>query len=275
MLGIRRDQSGVFNCEVEIMKPHNISVVMITIDRSPKQNYLNQTIENLDRAGVFKSQLLHSFHLFDSCRQLQHFDRWRLGPHSIAHKVWLHLASQKYLACENAGRALKIGGATGAEWVLFCEDDIDVCANFLESVANWLDIHGGDERYRLFAFGAAYLDAMKPRMVDGFNSWDYPFTLFYGTQCFAIRAQDALSLGLYIYDNPEIRGITNPNAYDLMFHDWMSLNYPDCLFLASVPSFVQHIGKNSICTGKEEKDIHMFDTWPGREWSFAGVEVTV
>lgn len=271
MLGIQRDQSGVFNCEVE-MKPHNISVVMITVDRSPKQNYLNQTIENLDRAGVFKSQLLNSFDLFDSAGQLQHLDYHPLARH----RTHLHLPGRRYLACENAGRALKIGGESGAEWVLFCEDDIDVCANFLESVANWLDIHGGDERYRLFAFGAAYLDAMKPRMVDGFNSWDYPYTRFYGTQCFSIRAQDAISLGSYIYDNPRIRGVNNPNAYDLMFHDWMRLNYPDCLFLASVPSFVQHIGMNSICTGKEAKDIHTFDTWPGRDWSFTSdIEVLV
>lgn len=241
------------------------AVTMITVDRSLKgkrTNYLGETLRNLDRAGVFTSPRLRSFTLCDSlsdprmwCSEELVFAAGRIEPGNATSRS----------ACENAGHALICGGLTGAKWVLFLEDDIDVCEDFLGSVGRFLDKYGRGERFRLFAFGAAY-DQLKQQRHLGLDYWIYPVNAFYGTQAFAIRAEDAVSLGRYISSNPVVRGVYNPNAYDLMFHDWAKNLYPGNCFLASAPSFVQHIGRESICTGKEET--HQFESWPGREWSY-------
>lgn len=242
---------------------NSIALVMITIDRSKhgKTNYLAETMRNLGSAGVEWTGLFLST---PECAHYKTFTRWFDA---------IDIPTACRSACENAGAALIAGGRQALErnlsWVLFCEDDLDFCDDFIGSVSRWLDDYGASEDYRLFAFGAAY-----PQIADAAlkspagSAWVYPYKAFYGTQCFAIRPDDAISLGSYIASNPLIRGVVNPNAYDLMFHDWMSANYPGGAFLASVPSFVQHIGRQSICTGKEIT--HTFESWPGHEWSYRG-----
>lgn len=246
----------------------DIAVVLITMDRIPrgKENYLPATLSNFKRAGVFNSPRLHSFHICDSGSP----SGWlasQVESAGLSGFISLHLDGNR-LACENAGYALMTGAKTDATWTLFCEDDLDLCADFLDSVGYWLDDHGStpqSDKYRVFTFGTPY-DQIRWCHERGRTSWEYNVCDFYGTQCFAIRRDDALSLGTYLLFNPRVRGIFNPNAYDLMFHDWMAGAHPDCLFLASAPSFVQHIGAQSVCTGKETT--HTFDSWPGREWSY-------
>lgn len=264
----------------ENAKTLKFSVVMISIDRDVdgKENYASTTLENFERAGAFSSDCLASFNILVGSSPSQYdyifcSDGQPWYPEPI-------YASRRLLPCENAGHALIDGGLSalrsGSDFVLFLEDDLDFCSSFLESCAAWLSSRAEDaDRYRLFSFGCAY-----PQIVQLFEQqslrpdlnilgWNYPVTAFYGTQCFAIRPQDALSLGTYLQSNPDVRGVKSPGAYDLMIHDWMRLTYPDPAyshFLASVPSFVQHIGRQSICTGVEKP--HIFPSWPGREWSF-------
>lgn len=254
---------------------NGIALVMITIDRSKqgKTNYLATTLENINRSiPSVPSIAVEWAALFLSTPECSHH---------LGFANWFDYVNQPETprnACENAGIALQFGGSIanerGLSWVLFCEDDLDFCGDFIGSVSRWLDDHGNvndprSSQYRLFAFGAAYPQvADAARKSPAGSAWHYPYRAFYGTQCFAIRPDDAISLGSYIASNPLIRGVRNPNAYDLMFHDWMDANYPDGAFLASVPSFVQHIGRQSICTGKEIT--HTFDSWPGREWSYRG-----
>jgi hypothetical protein len=256
---------------------YDIAVVMITIDRTPfgKENYLPQTLANLRRSGLWGSPRLHSFHLVDGGSRVgwaQDIVSEAGGMFSIEPFIHTSPSSSRLLACENAGRALILGSLTSAPWVLFCEDDIDVCARFLDSVGVWLDVHGHgshNDHYRLFAFGAAY-DQTLQAYRRNLDSWDYPVSAFYGTQCFAVRSKDAASLGQYISTNPPINGTArNPNAYDLMIHAWANLTYPGCSFLASAPNFVEHIGRQSICTGRDET--HRFPSWQGREWTYERV----
>lgn len=264
------------------VKP-NIALVMITMDRTPKENYLPQTFANMKRAGVFQSDRLGYSALVFSTASIDYFNSIddRVKDETF-HKLDVPPVDAPRSACENAGRALALGGQKaiehGLEWVLFCEDDLDFCADFLESVSAWLEKYGESETYRVFSFGCPYpqvknlAECRKDRATDLVTEacWSYPYNAFYGTQCFAIRPEDAISLGTYIASNPTVGGVRNPNAYDLMFHDWMIANYPDGAFLASVPSFVQHIGRQSICTGLEKT--HTFDSWPGREWCFRHYE---
>lgn len=257
---------------------HDIAIVLITMDRTPrgKENYLPTTLANFKRAGVFNSPRLHSFHVCDSGSP----SGWLVSEVEsvgLSGFLSLHMDGNR-LACENAGYALVTGGKTDTTWTLFCEDDLDLCADFLDSVGRWLDDHGTgptSDRYRVFTFGTPY-PQVQWCAERGLTSWEYPVPNFYGTQCFAARREDALSLGTYLLSNPRVRGIYNPNAYDLMFHDWMANIYPTpddgytdptpYLFLASVPSFVQHVGRQSVCTGKDIT--HTFDSWPGPDWSY-------
>ena len=52
--------------ELPGVQMQEITVVMITVDRTPRKNYLLETLKNLERGDVWKSEHLHSFHLFDS-----------------------------------------------------------------------------------------------------------------------------------------------------------------------------------------------------------------
>lgn len=244
----------------------DIAVTMITVDRSLKgkrTNYLGETLRNLDRSKVFDSPRLRNFIICDSLSDPRLWCAEELVYR--ADRIESIDTAKGRLACENAGHALICGGLTGTKWVLFLEDDIDVCQDFLGSVGRFLDKYGSKAHFRLYAFGAAY-DQLNQQRRQGYDYWRYPVGAFYGTQAFAIRAEDAVSLGRYISSNPMVRGVYNPNAYDLMFHDWASVNYPGCEFLASAPSFVEHIGRESVCTGKNET--HRFESWPGREWSY-------
>lgn len=240
------------------MDAHSILIAMPTIDRSPKQNYLSKTIRNLARGRIWFTPLLRRFDLVISTDHFTHVVN-ALRGHASQPLVWR--AERPYLACENAGRALKIGAESGAPWVLFCEDDIDVCANFLESVAAWLDTYTLDQ-YRVYSFASPY-PHLRQLAETGNRSWVCPNRGFYGTQCFAIRPIDAEPLGDYLLDNPSQR---NPNEYDLMIADWLDIYYNPHAVLCSVPSFVEHIGTESVCNPRSS--VHRSPSWPGKEWSY-------
>lgn len=233
----------------------SIAVVMITVDRSPKQNYLDDTIRNLKRGGLFASPLLDSFSVVDSRGALEHQTEHMPMRHAV-----LHFAGRDYLACENAGRALKIGAESDSQWILFCEDDIDTCANFLESVAAWLDRFAND-RYGIYPFATPYDINNSNSQQSAEIAWDS----FYGTQCFAIRPHHANLLGNYLLSNPLVKGEVQPTFYDLMIADWLRAN--NLLILCSNPSFVEHIGRESVCTN--HVITHRSPSWPGRDWSYA------
>ena len=237
------------------MDTRSIAVVMITVDRSPKCNYLDTTIRNLIRSGVFESDMLNSFSLFDSKAGMQH-----LTERIPMRCATLNCAGRDYLACENAGRALEIGAGSGAEWVLFCEDDIDVCDRFLESAAAWLDKFAHD-RYGIYPFATPYdINNSNSQQTAEIDSQS-----FYGTQCFAIRHHHANLLGNYLLSNPRVKGEVQPTFYDLMIADWLRAN--NLLILCSNPSFVEHIGRESVCT--DHTTTHRSPSWPGRDWSYA------
>ena len=256
-----------------------ISVVMITADRNKKgkTNYLTETLVNLKRSNFWFSDAVNSFDLcatagspldwtddsllFDSSFKL-------IPPNVKCHAVDSLL--NDYLPCENAGRALVIGSNRNSKWVLFLEDDLDFCADFIQSVSRWLEKFESDD-HRLYVFGTPY-DNVLSEFEANQQSLLYPIKNFYGTQCFAIRSEDACSLGEYLLSNPLVGGIHSPGAYDLMIHDWMEINYPTHEhFLSSVPSFVQHIGRQSIATGLSIT--HTFESFQGNDWSFRSKRV--
>lgn len=252
---------------------------LITVDRHPRPNYLEQTLRNFERGGVFDSPLFHSLSIADSGVGTGWPDRaltfagWQatVGRQDLWHRaggslsrVQVCRAAGTRPSAVNAAAALDAGIRTGCEWILFFEDDVDVCGDFLESVHRWISLYATPD-YHVFPFGANYPHVQIA--ADKLEyTWEYDTHLFYGSQCFAIRATDARSLADYWHSNPEVPGATDM-AIDIMVAQWHRIKFPaQPHFLASAPSFIQHIGRASYATTKEVT--HKFQSWPGPFWSF-------
>ena len=255
----------------------DIVVVMRTMDRLQSRrereipldgvkNYLGETLANMQRAGVFTSPHLEDFYIVDSGSADASFlwDAIAIIDYSFSVRHPIHRRTPNL----NAAEALRLGSETGAEWVLFCEDDLDVIDGFLDAVALWLERHARDDR-RLYTFGSAASEGAHGMM-------DVSIEAFYGTTCYALRREDAASMAAYIQKNPKYNGGRFYGmgdgsgvevAHDLHYHQWSRLVYPDIpAFAVCVPCFVQHIGTSSGIS-KRTHDI-TYKNWPGRDWRY-------
>jgi hypothetical protein len=231
------------------------AVTMMTLDRRPKENYLVTTLTNLARSRVFRSPLLDSFHLCVSRTQDEEFAVQSWAASGIAHTPHFYLGNRGPTA--NAAFALRQGAKSGAPWVLFLEDDIDVCDYFLESTATWLDEH--EHEARVFPLGANY-EFIRELFRQGKTAWAYPIDSFYGTLAVALRAADAEAIADYL-ESPDVN-----HSYDLHISAWakqQGIRH----FLTPVPSFVQHIGTESYI--RPDSPPIVYTTWIGRHWSYA------
>lgn len=255
-----------------------ISIVMRTIDRrlgsehiapNTRRNYLGQTLNSMLRSGVFNTPLLDSFHLVDSGSPEDFF----LCEAVDRYPITVHRPEARRTANENAGVALLAGADSGAEWVLFCEDDIDVIDQFLDGVALFLGRHAREDR-RLYTFGSTSVGP------DWKNSTrplqDITIESFYGTTCYAIRNADARLMAAYIQGSPRYTGGRfvgtddgSTVCHDLHYHQWSRAIYPNVkYFAASVPSFIQHIGDESGISNRTHQI--QYASWPGQDWRYRG-----
>lgn len=236
----------------------SIAVVLITVDREsmpiPGRNYLEQTLLNLSRAGVFRSPLVDSFTLVDSgSPSLLHIHR-ALTSVDCGRRINVD-AMGKRSPTANAARALDLGSRSGSPYVLFLEDDIDVIDGFVESVGMWMDKHFDT---RVWALGANYnwIDAA---VVCGEEACRYPLEQFYGTLGFVVRAVDAARIAAHWRRTPDRQ------EYDLMIAEW-AREQGATHFLTPAPSFVQHIGDQS--TLRPGDVFHQYSSWPGPQWTY-------
>ncbi len=243
-----------------------ISVAIKTADRSPKRNYLRQTLSNLQRAGVFDSQhLAGDIVLMDSgigpdprvflAGGANGFPRVRIDGEDFR---TLH---------QNAACAIRVAAREErADWVLVLEDDIDVCARFLESVEAWLGDHAVDGPM-MYVFGANYAH-IQARVQEGKSIWHYPCHAFYGALACAWRRGHAAALAEWLGPDPfylnKDGGEIRNRGHDLLLARWgkaMGLTH----FRASAPCFIQHIGLES---GLDNKKIE-YGGWSGPSWCYA------
>lgn len=240
----------------------DLAAAMVTIDRSPSPNYLETTLENLKRCGMFTS---HRFHSLTICDSGSGGISWVFNrAHSIFEDVEEDKScivvmerDPKVCANMNVAGALKVAAKSNRPWVVFLEDDIDVCDNFFDGVGLWLDRHAS-EQYRIYPLGSVYSSNGSAVVV--------PVGHFYGTQAFAIRTSDASLLAEYLIEHCFDK-THNGTGYDLSMSDWLKECYPaHGGFLAVSPSMVQHIGSESIINPRP--NVHTFASWPGREWSY-------
>jgi hypothetical protein len=233
---------------------------MVTVDRSPGKNYLAETLKNLDRGGVFNSEHLHSFHLFNSDDK----SNWLISNLIDYPTVYVNVPTKKLVANQNVAEALAYAALLDEKWVLFLEDDIDVCDSFIDSVYYWLEEHYSKDVH-LYAIGSPYPE-IKMSVALGMTKWDYPIKAFYGTQSIAFHSDDAWSFSKYMKDHIFTRNKEGV-CYDLHMQDWALKNWPSQkFFMASVPSFSQHIGMTSII--HQRASIHTFPSFPGHDWKY-------
>jgi hypothetical protein len=240
----------------------DVTAVMVTVDRTPNKNYLMETLANLRGSGMSTSTRLKWFILVDSGPG----NKWaKAGIRMLPHKCcYVEGTDERRCANMNVAAALRAGARSRAKWVLFLEDDIDVCDNFFDSVGAWLDDHERPTRM-VYPLGAAYpqVDACQK---DGRTSWEYPIGKFYGTQAVALRAEHADDCARYLEEHCYDRE-SDGTAYDLLISDWARDRWPNInYFLTPTPSMVQHIGRSSVIRPREHT--HVFGSWPGRSWSY-------
>ena len=179
-------------------------------------------------------------------------------PEKIAEGICYHPTPVRRTPNGNVAEAIHVASQCEAKWVLFLEDDIEVCGEFLDSVGLWLDRNERNNRH-VYVFGSVWSNGQE----------EYTEVLtsnFFGTQAFAIRIEHGNSLAEFLVDN-EFSQSDKGDAYDLILTKWAVTTWPHIShFGVSNPSFVQHIGMNSVINPRN--DIHTFPSWPGKNWSY-------
>jgi hypothetical protein len=245
-----------------------LSIAIRTVDRSPRPNYLGETIAALSRAGVFSTDVVKRISLCDSgSPDAQAFIERHVTALQLSLPVLrVYLTKFRLTANENAARALKYASDADADWVLFLEDDIDVIGRFAESVSRWLSKYAS-ENARIYTFGSTHPKVTERWLKNKRGAVDISSREFFGTTAYAIRTADAKQLADWQDRHPTYNG--KPQSHDLLIPAWLAERYPRSQrwVRASVPSFVQHIGDVSGLSPGRTK-IYRYVTWPGEFWIY-------
>jgi len=230
---------------------HTWSVVLNTLDRSPGPNYLGQTLTGLRRSIE---------HL-----DVQVVDGGSPDPADFARRerIWhngvtFHPSLRRLTRNEAGIRCLEVALARGADYVVFLEDDIQVCDDFLGSVDRWLTHRPEPAAPTLYSF---YCPFGRPfhEGVDG--AWNYPLAWFNGCQAIALRSADVSGALECLRRLLPTWG--SPGGFDRLLSAWLMACGGQ--ILASVPSFVQHVGYQ---TAMGYPHWHQSPTWLGADWSY-------
>jgi hypothetical protein len=253
------------------MRTHDRTLGCHNVAPGTRKNYLHETLTNMARARVLESPSLTDFIVNGDLRDTPAFFKEHVPEYYLIRSKFQAVTATEALTSNlNAAAALEMGANTQADWILFCEDDLDVCDDFIEGIAAWLERYQCDD-LRLYAFGSTAAD---PDYKPGLGK--LAVTSFFGTTCYALRRADARLMADYVRSNPlytggrfEGTGDGVPVAHDLHFHQWHAKFYPDVKHVAfSNPSFVQHIGLESGISNRTHEIT--YKSWPGREWRYRG-----
>jgi hypothetical protein len=230
---------------------------MITCDRSPKRNYRRETLERLAQSIAQGANPDHSY-VVHVCPTRPESTDWLSG---LPLQVSVHPAVEDYSLPDNAARALIFAATTPCDWVVFLEDDVAFCSDFLGSLARWLDRRAREDRriYTLYTPYRETADAVR----QGRDAWEYPIECFYGTQCVVLRPEDAVEAGIAILRHEFGR---RRRGWDLMLRDWAAARWPHIKrFLAACPCFAEHVGEESTLYASPRSKSFSFQ---GPTWSY-------
>lgn len=242
------------------MPRYTLAVRTINRNLRGRQNYLGQTLANLERAGIMESTIPWSMAIVDGGSDAGFVPRELKQTERLLHcpRVRIVRAPRFLTPNENAVATWRAG--SGTEWTIFLEDDIDFCARFLESVDAWLTQYASDS-CRVYPLGAPYDQVRSAR-----NFWRYPVEAFYAQQAVAVRSSDAGSIANFIEAHPGYL-----QGGDILIQKWSREEYPLIdYFLTPAPGLVQHVGQESwLVEGRNGKaPFFEFPSWLGRERSW-------
>lgn len=234
-------------------------VTIRTANRAPKRNYLGATVRAFLRRGVCDPSLIH---LFPTSPDLA----WmadELGELAVT----IHAPDCTRTPNENGIAQVSALGTCDAEWIGLFEDDLELCADPVCSMARWLADQARPEIsiYRFFA-----LPRTPVHSQTTYASW-CPLREMRGSQAVAMRARDARAFAAWASAHPtDWRPKDAPyqdrptKGFDKLIGYWALQRYPGQPYgLVSRPYFVRHVGVESALYSHGLKNDHEFagPTW--------------
>ena len=113
-----------------------IAVVIITVDRVPGNNYLSNTLESLRASGACDDTRF-SIDIYHSGAERSNLDISLIKNCNAT----LHLYETKTHTNLSSYNALNIAVNRNPEYVVFLEDDIDVCSDFPDFICSQIDLN--------------------------------------------------------------------------------------------------------------------------------------
>lgn len=232
-------------------------------------NYLHKTIGSMMRSGLFDSSDFE-LHLFDGGSKSMDY----LNPYFGLRNTHVHKVDGKITNNENWLRSVDYAERLDCDHILCVEDDILVCDRWIESIKKFVmnNNHLIDTN-PMVSFYAPYSE-IKQRTENRDKHWKYPYRKFYGTQCVMFRKLVGLECSRHIRNAIENMDQYNFNfrercaangmksrSIDLWLQEWGINEFPKQTFVASCPSYVQHIGR------KGENHLHQ-SHFLGEDWSY-------
>lgn len=226
------------------------AIAIGTVDRSPMANYLQGTLAALARSkAVYACGFDVAIDIIDGKGRTR---------------------NENGLACLDA--ALD----RSPMWVLFLEDDLIFCRDFLGSIDRWLTVHAalpaaGPRIYTFYTpladVGRLYERSVAGRLTVNGGALDaipLPVGVWSHCQAIALRAADAAAARDWIRNRLPTWG--SPRGFDRLLRQWGLSTWANQRgVIASVPSFVQHVGRDSICGSRW----HESPCFGGVDWSYS------
>lgn len=217
-----------------------IVLAIRTADRSPKRNYLGQTVQTLLRQGFAPEQL----HIFPTDPNV----RWLGTELEESHDLHVHVPIKRKTPNANGIRLVDALQPSAADWIALLEDDLD-CVPATRLLA-WLSAHD-DPAYHVYRWSA--LPGTPLRTVDR-TAARAPLREMRGSQAVLLRRADALAFQAWAVTHPKNwRPAGAPfqdkpdQGFDKLLGYWALATWPDQPDgLVAVPMLVNHIGRDSL-----------------------------
>ena len=223
-----------------------LQVGMTVADRSPRTNYARATLDALLEQGIQADHL----HVFASAPDVE----WLGSDEGLT----LHVPRRALTRNEN-GLAL-LRGVPPCDWVLHLEDDVVFCEDFLGSVARWLARYACDRKVYTFC-------VMRGHPTVDCEAWDQPQNAW-GCMVVAMRWRRVQELADWVEQRlPGWREGQSDgwrkSGFDMMLRQWAGEP-----FLASNPSFAQHVGRESLTHAFRNRPFIKSPFFAGPDWSY-------
>lgn len=232
-----------------------ILIGMTTANRAPRRNYIIPTLAQLFMQGVHV-QHIHVFASSPDVGWLYH--EAAIYGMDLSELCTLHVP-EKVLTRNENGLAL-LQAMPKCDWVVHLEDDLAFCKDFLGSVERWLAKHANHRKVYTFCV----FKGTPPATVE---AWDQPRTS-YGCMAVAMRYKDVKDFASYVkFELPKWR-LTMSDGWRKSGFDMLMRKWAREPFVASYPSFAQHVGDESLTHAFRNRPIMRSPHFAGVDWSY-------